>query len=460
MQSLVDQLVSPGSPLPPLCGYANNFVGCNIPGTDYYVSMQTPSPLCVTCEAERSLLVSLQRRDVGTFFARIFGQDNWNIRQTSVAGITYQARYAVITLRPPKSGHPDQNDQNISVDGSGSSLTVTNGDIGTNTNLVSSGTVALDDGFRVDHYDKPQEWTSPPLGHPTNSLIQDPMYVIPDKTTVPSTLRYNTLAEADLDDAACQPIVDSIDYTVTLPTSQVVADLDTAADDVTCYAPGVYDVELEGVNGEFIILTPGVYFLNRGVNLDSNYLIGGWEAGAPGVALVFRECNPGGAVGCALKGQAAHSIILNAGDQFPGDPTATPAAPAETWNGIQVVTNGINPNEIGLTLIVEKDPVCVVAAFEPNPNCSPPKNNTLTLAGGPGLFLAGVQYAPTDNVVFGGSSSAEGFVGQIVSWTVKYAGGTDVRQFYPGGEGNGILRLDAACSGAGTNSMNNADCHP
>jgi hypothetical protein len=461
MTNLMDQL-APGDLLP-ACGYAADFTGCAIPGTDYFVSIATPSPLCVTCDAERSLMVSLERRGVGIFFARLIGQDSWNIRQTSVAGMSFAAKYAVITLRPPKATHPNQNDPNVDINGSVTSLTIVNGDVGTNTNLVSSGTVALDSGFRVHHYDKPQRWTSPPEGHPIDVLIQDPMYTIPSEIGADGP--FNSLAAAEFDDDECLDIIAGNPPYPGIPANyvldgQVVQDLDpTAGDDVTCYRPGIYNDELEGSNGEFIVLTPGVYFLNRGADLNSNYLIGGWTPDAPGVALVLNECNPGGAGGCAFRGEASHATLLNAGTAF-NDPTGTTADPALTVGGTPVITNGITPSEIGLTLIVRKDPACVVADFEPHPNCSPPKNSTLKLAGGGSVFLAGVQYAPTDNVSFSGGSAGDGYVGQIISWTLKYSGGTVVRQVYPGGEANGVLRLDEACSGSGADSMSNPECSP
>lgn len=462
MTNLMNQL-APGDPLP-ACGFGADFTDCPIPGTDYVVSMRTPTANCVTCDDQRSLLVSLTRLDVGTFFAGLFGQDAWDIRQTSVAGIAYQARYAVITLRPPKSGNPNQNDPNVDVNGAGTSLTVVNGDIGTNTNLVSSGTVALDGGFRVDHYDDPQEWTSPPDGHHITNLIQDPNYIIPAETG--SAGPFNTLAAADYTDAECLDIIEGNGAWPGVPANYVlggttVQDLDpTSGDDVTCFRPGRYNVELNGGNGDILLLTPGVYFLNRGADLNSVYLVGGWTPGAPGVAVVLNECNPGGGGGCAFRGEASHATILNGGTQF-NNPAGTVATAALTVGGILVETNGLDP-EIPLTLIVRKStsPICNVQAFEPHPNCSPPKNSTLKLAGGGTVFLAGVQYAPTDNVSFSGGSAGEGYVGQIISWTVKYSGGTTVRQVYPGDEGNGIIRLDEACSGAGPDGMDNAACKP
>jgi hypothetical protein len=383
-----------------------------------------------------------------------------------VAGISYQAKYAVITLRPPKSGHPDQNDSNIDVNGSGTILEVVNGDVGTNTNMVSSGTVTLDSGFRVHHYDQPQEWGSPPEGHPIKDLIQDPNYAIPVET-VAYAGPFTTLAAADYTDAECLAIISGTGGWPGVPPNYVidgttVQDLDpTAGDDVTCFRPGRYSVELEGGNGEFLLLTPGVYFLNEGASLDSNYLIGGWTAGQPGVAIVLNECNPGGGGGCAFRGEASHATILNAGTQY-NNTSGTTATAALDASGNPVVTTGGPSPDIPLTLMVRKStsPICDVQDFEPHPNCSPPKNSTLILSGGGSVFLAGVQYAPTDNVSFSGGSSGNGYVGQIISWTVTYSGGTSVRQVYPGSEGNGVLRLDEACSGSGPNGMDNAACTP
>jgi hypothetical protein len=71
------------------------------------------------------------------------------------------------------------------------------------------------------------------------------------------------------------------------------------------------------------------------------------------------------------------------------------------------------------------------------------------MAGGGSLGLIGVQYAPTDNVRISGGSSGTGEVGQIISWTLTYEGGTRINQHYPGTTGNGILRVDAACTAPG-----------
>jgi hypothetical protein len=87
--------------------------------------------------------------------------------------------------------------------------------------------------------------------------------------------------------------------------------------------------------------------------------------------------------------------------------------------------------------------------FQEPAACDANHNKTLNMAGGGSLALAGVQYAPTDNASINGGSAGTGDVGQIISWTLTYTGGTHINQQYPGNTGNGVLRIDAACSAPG-----------
>jgi hypothetical protein len=113
------------------------------------------------------------------------------------------------------------------------------------------------------------------------------------------------------------------------------------------------------------------------------------------------------------------------------------------YAGVAIQTNTVP--QLIMTVMVEPDSSCVVSDTYPVA-CDDTHNNTINLAGGTDLYLAGVQYAPSDNVVMSGSSSGNGYVGQIVSWTIRYTGNSTLNQQGPGTEGNGILRIDAACS--------------
>lgn len=466
MTNLMNEL-APGDPLP-ACGYNADFTDCAVPSTDYVVSMRTPSTLCVTCDAERSLLVSLEKQDVGTFFAGLFGQNEWDIRQTSVAGLVFEGKFAVITLRGPRAGNVNQNDPDISV-GGGSLLEVKNGDIGSNTNMVISGSgsaVTLEPGFKAFHFDKPQAWVGNPAAKPIPNPVPDPNYMIPVPPS--GTPIFDNEAAATDTVANCAVEIAKIQ---SVGTYESIGGLPLSdPTNLTCFKPGIYNFEFgTGAGGgggpagacnqnpETCVMEPGVYWLEEGMDIGG-FVIGGYEAGQPGVALVFNECDTDPR--CKFKGNNAKMISFNAGSRFgvsvPG--LGQEATAAMLGGTVPVQTTGLTP-EIPLTIVVKKDPVCTVGVTEPSNTCST-ENNTLNIAGGGKLYLAGVQYAPTDNVQISGGSAGFGYAGQIIAWTVKYDGGTHIRQFFPNPQGNGILRLDEACSGAGTNSMSNSACHP
>ena len=326
MMVLVSELDSTGDPLA-LAASANCLasVGCALPGTAYEVSVQTdPSPSCVDCNPYRAIQVSVRQPSFGLTFARIFGQDNWTISSTSVAGIVIQRQYGLVTLRPPRlRGSGTQNTDNISITG-GSEVVVGGADVATNTNLTCDGAVSgsalhLEVGFSVFHWDIDEAWVSPPdecalprpHGEQLTSPLDDPDYTIPQKTDLPiacpttdtQICQYPTLDAGKLSSAAdCATEVASIpsQYNV------VVAD-------ATCYRPGIYTRELaDNQNTDFTILTPGVYFFEQGLDISGS-LVGGYHA-APGVAIVLPYC-PGN--NCpAFTGNNAALVALNLGTSF------------------------------------------------------------------------------------------------------------------------------------------------
>jgi len=178
------------------------------------------------------------------------------------------------------------------------------------------------------------------------------------------------------------------------------------------------------------------------------HLIGGYEPDEPGVAVMFDECLNT----CIFSGNNAVTIALNAGTRFPPSYGGGVAATAAVdWNGQLVQTSGpASPTPpLVITLLVKKDATCFVPTSPPfiEPSaCDASRDKTINIAGGGGLALEGVQYAPTDNVEIAGGSLGDGRVGQIISWTLTYSGGTHINQEGPGDSGPGILRIDAACS--------------
>ena len=426
-------------------GYTANIRNCAFPGTDFTASVLTPSPLCVNCELERSMMVEVAS-NVPTILAGLFGQDGWAVRRTSVAAITYKADFAVLTLRPPVVGSTTNQDD-VTVSG-GSHLHVSIGDIGTNTNMVISGadtTVTVDEGYKVHHYDTTPAWTAPPPAKKLVNLIEDPNHAYPSRD---QAMTFLDLASARMSNADCNTA------RALVPSQYKWAGVSISAlPDVTkiqCLRPGIYKFQPRATTQEMILLTPGVYFLDEGLFMRQSVVIGGYRAGHPGVALVFPRDK-------GINANNQEAFAINAGERFAGG-AGDEATPALAANGLPVETGGAL--NLVLSLLVTKDPYCV--PVQPYPSaCRDNENNALTMAGGGAIYLAGVQYAPTDNVTFSGSSGSQGQAGRIVAWTVTYTGNTNVNQQYPGErEGNGILRLDAACTGAGATSMSNALCNP
>jgi hypothetical protein len=103
-----------------------------------------------------------------------------------------------------------------------------------------------------------------------------------------------------------------------------------------------------------------------------------------------------------------------------------------------------------MTLMVVPDSGCKVQTPYP-PTChdgvngGPNQNLTLKLPGGGALFVAGVQYAPSDNVKVAGNATGTGVVGAIISWTLEYDSGF-LNQESAASNDIGVLRLDQACS--------------
>lgn len=438
---------------------------CVLLGTPYEVTIKTPSPSCSSCDPMRSVQVTVRHPNYGLTFARVLGSSEWDVGTTSVSGLVFGKSYAVITLRPPKKIGSTFDVKDVTIDG-GSVVNVHNGDVGSNSNMNYSGTgsiLTLDSGYSMFYFDPLSGplWGASPPGQKIPTLINDPRYRYPDMTGSPAPYidaRTSSAGPAPKPvqqasvDANCAAEALKVDKTrYTFMVTQALSS-------IYCYHPGVYDdpsnaakAQIVVGSGDVALLEPGAYYLKDGMDVGGR-LIGGYEFGVPGVALMFDEAGPGNCPSCILSGNSALTIALNAGTRFP--PTyagGTPATAARDWTNQLVQTSGPDgpTPPLLMTLLVKKDPTCFVptsAPFTEPPACNAPQDKTLNIAGGGSLALEGVQYAPTDNVEIHGGSSGDGRVGQIISWTLFYSGGTHINQLGPGTTGNGILRIDAACS--------------
>jgi Putative Flp pilus-assembly TadE/G-like len=451
MQSVIGQLVDPGATLP-TCGtqtapYGSDIVNCPIAGTPFYVSIFAPATSCQSggCDPLRSVQVTVRNPTHQLSLAHLAGQGAWNVSVTSVAERGRGANYAFVTLRPPKpsrrndpscSPNCDANENDILLDGTNTKLTVA-GDMGTNTNLTltSGAVVSLPDPTTyVYRYDAYKNWTGNPRDRQASTPVPDPLYAYPVPPLATDASRnFSSEPAARMTPAACQNAV------LNMPIQYNVPSTDITSGAAVCYKPGAYNFKLSGLAGvKAMIFTPGVYFLNGGLYPGNNArVIGGYEPNVPGVAFVFKvSCNPD----CSFTANGGTPLVaLNAGAAYPTG-TGTPAKAAVNWDGTVVQTNTKVPYP--MTLLVQRDPACVVGPTEVTP-CT---KGQLKLPGGGSLFLFHVQYAPTDNVVIVGGSGSNGYLGQIWAWTVQYTGGSNINLIGVTNPEPGVLRLATPCS--------------
>ncbi len=448
LQVLIDRLGASGPPPAGPCNgnvtnYSADFNDCDLPGTPYRITIETPSHTCVACDLGRAVQVTVRNPTFSLSFARLLGFSTWNVDSTSVAGLTFSSKYALITLRPPNPlpNGLDQYRQDIDVDGTNTRLNILAGDVGTNTSAVTNagGRITLASGYYIDHIDDitPDPWyqdpvTGEPVGRLITNLILDPQYPFPTRT---GAVTYANQAAGE--DPACTGAPTGVDA---LPAGAV------------CYKPGIYSRNFNVQSGDVAYLESniggatgpsGAFFFDQGIDVRQNSkLLGGLISNQRGVVLVVPQAQ-------TATLNAADAVWLNKGGSACSSNSCR-ALPALDASGAEMKT----PAGLVITFEVKPGPADLAACFSgttPLACSRSPEPNTLRMPGNGQLFVAGVIYAPSDNVTINGDNSGQtGVVGQIVSWTIKYAGGAELNQEYPTTQEIGVVRLDAACTAPST----------
>ena len=86
----------------------------------------------------RSVQVNFGHPSFSLTFARALGLGQWRVAVTAVAGLEFSHSYAIFALRPPSSpAIPGV--RSLAVNGNGTHVIVSKGDVGTNANMTYSG---------------------------------------------------------------------------------------------------------------------------------------------------------------------------------------------------------------------------------------------------------------------------------------------------------------------------------
>lgn len=440
-----------------------------------------------------------------SYFSGIWSPTGPTVSAWATAGV-FPNRFAVITLRRPTDNGPS-NAKDITLAGNNTTLTVVNGDLGGNwgMKLNSNNFLQFETVPTTNYQPAPYliDWTS--CGNscwsnsqvvdagnnslstqfPPNGAIKLPGYVPDPNYAPPLDLVSNAPAAA----TTSIPTGDN-GGTVTINSGTVVKASD--GDPLTCdptssphLGPGWYDT-INVNNGSCLILDPlhhhstpnnpatdiatpvlegqlpGIYYVTCQFNISQGLVVG------DGVTVIVRPstsggCNnqfkpaAGGIVdvnrGCVTQSNGTPSSGLPpsgnycTGGQVLGAWTTKGASPY-TWNGTAWAYQ--NTEESNIQTYGRGIAVYVLKPSQELGGSSAVDANTTVIQvnSGAGLAWNGVTYAPHDNATIAGQPDHTG-VGQLISWTFTFNGGTNVTQYYSGPDAGFPILLEPCASGNG-----------
>jgi hypothetical protein len=414
--------------------------------------------------ASARYLYALIERENASYFSRIFGQGDRTISAWATAGV-FTNRYAVITLRQAGQDGP-ANAKDIDIAGTTSRLEVVDGDVGGNWGMKlnsgsqlwihGAGGSADGDVYLMDYiscgnscWSPDQINVGPPTGAPIITpqqlpqIIEDPNYPLP-----------GLLAGAPTSFGTTGPLQKGGG---TNPSGNLRIQHNGAVAGVGCapdsprIGPGWYN-DLRVDNGKCLVLDPthtytdpdnddpalrgeanlpigqqpGIFYITGNLDIQADALIVG-----DGVSVFFRPP-------ALFRPTAAGVMDINTGatdGTVGGSPDMRKGAYMTDGNytyfwdslaGQWVYNAALNTDSsrTGIAIYVIKPSQLGVGTVDAN-------TDVIQVQAGSGLAWRGVTYAPHDNIEIAGQPGHDG-IGQFVSWTFKFAGGTVVRQTYDG----------------------------
>ena len=434
-------------------------------------------PGAQTNSSSRTVFVRVER-DNQAFLSRALGFGDRRISAWATAGV-FPNKFAVITLREQGQA-PGSVGEDISLNGTTTRLEVVNGDVGGNWNMKLNSSSQLwvrgladneADVFLADYlscgsscWSSGQE-NSGPNGNPANvtkdpqqlpGIIPDPNYPLPPALTPPPNGPSGLAVPiGDDGDGPGGNAAGNIDVKSGGPDEAYPAGGSTTTPGgvLTCPAnspkigPGYY-TGIQVRAGKCLILDPtmrhtsiiarlpdiptpvlptqlpGIFYVNGTIDVGTGAMIVG-----DGVTVIMR---PGSSNQLLVSGGGV--VDLNRG--ITGTPRKLGA-----WTSLGISPYGYNVplvqwqynsalesdlRNIGMALYVIKRSQYAAVAADDN-------SDVIKINAAGGLGWRGITYAPHDNVTLAGQPGHDG-VGQLVSWTFKFAGGTKVTQTYEGPE--------------------------
>jgi hypothetical protein len=427
-----------------------------------------------------------------SFFGHVVGYQGTTVSAWSSAG-TFPSRFAVVTLRRGTGNNGidagPANTTDIKLAGNNSTLTVIDGDVGGNWGMKLTASSTLKMAFSSGGT-QPSIWlkdylscgnscwsnsqvlasngTSLSTTYPPNGARKLGGF-IPDPNYLPPT-GLGSMAPAAAVPASGIPTGDnsgSINITrgVVSATGTCTASVGDPAPPKI--GPGWYSDITIG-NGNCVVLDPlfrhstpnvpstdvatpvaqtqqpGIFYLTGVLNIGQNALMAG-----DGVTLVIRPTSNGPSQFSPNAGGAAdlnRGLVSGGSGQILGAWTTKGQssyvfdAPSLRW--VYQASRESNPKTYGRGIafyVLKPSQYLASPAVDAN-------TNVIGVTSGAAISWNGVTYAPHDNAQIAGQPFHAG-VGQLISWTFTFNGGTDVTQTYSGPDEGFPILLEPCTSG-------------
>lgn len=374
-------------------------------------------------------------RDNPAFLSRTFGFGGRSIEAWATSG-TQPTRWAVLALCP-RGGACPATTESIKISGSDTSLRIVDGDLGGNWGLRidTSGADRLQlpgdsEAYLVDTTCNPSRYLCYPDPQVSNgsgvsklvkvlpALAEDPNYAEPvwltDATAVPTRPNVGGPPGGPVSGGAV------------LNRNATNVSCDPASATTIRIGPGRY-TNIRIGNNSCVILDPTLG-LTPGQRPGIYYITGRFEIGndsfviGDGVSLFFASgmtpFNPSGGV-VLNNGNAAMPAIPTGASKFSAW-TTKGTTPWSVAAGSPVTSTWTTPptGEVGMAFYIRR---AGVGSY----------TSVFNMSGTSPLMFLGVLYGPQDNVGISGRG-VQAAVGQIISWTITYTGGTQITQIFDG----------------------------
>ncbi len=432
-------------------------------------------PGAQTSATSRTVFVRIER-DNPAFLSRTLGFGDRRIDAWATAGV-FPNRWALVTLREQGQA-PENVGEDINLAGTTTLLEVVNGDVGGNWNMkLNAGSELWVRGTEDDSAVYLIEWQScgnscwssgqvnsgDPAGATKDpqqlpGVIPDPDYPLPPALTPPPngpSIDGVSVPVGDDGDGPGGNAPGKIEVKSGGPDA-APGGTTTPGDVLTCSAgsprigPGYY-TEISVANGKCLILDPtmrhtsvvasipdvatpvpstqlpGIFYVNGSIDVATDAMIIG-----NGVTVIMR---PGSSNQLLVSGGGVVDLnrtsrILGTSQRL-GAWTSLGASPYAFIAGLEQwqYTSSLESDDrnMGMALyVIKRIQYNAGAAADDN-------SDVIKINAAGGLGWRGITYAPHDNVTLAGQPGHDG-IGQLVSWTFKFAGNAKVIQTYEGPE--------------------------